>query len=102
MMMGKALGSGIWKKLDDLYIGENFTSHLILKQELYYFKRKERVDLQSHSGEFNELLCDLSNVVVKLENENKAIILLPSIKSTYKHLFNTLLYGRDSVTLEHA
>ena len=44
--------------------------------------------------------CDLSNVGVKLDDEDNAIIFLTSVKSTHKHLFNTLLYGRDSVTLE--
>ena len=99
-VMGETSASDLWKKLEDLYMGKNFTNRLMLKQELYSLKRKEGVDLQSHIGEFNKLLCDLSNVGVKLDDEDKAIILLTSVKSTHMHLFNTLLYGRDTITVE--
>ena len=81
-------------------MGTNFTNRPMLKQEFYSFNRKYVVDLQSHVGEFNKFLCDLTNVGVKLDDEDKAIVLLTSIKSTYKHIFNILLYGRDLVTLE--
>ena len=81
-------------------MGKNFTNRLMLKQELYSLKRKEGVDLQSHIGEFNKLLCDLSNVGVKLDDEDKSIILLTSVKFTHMHLFITLLYGRDTITVE--
>ena len=46
------------------------------------------------------MICDLINVGVKLDDEDNNIIFLTSVKSTYKNLFNTLLYRRDSVTLE--
>ena len=81
-------------------MGKNFTNCLILKQELYSFRRKEGVDLQSYIGEFNKLLCELSNVGFKLDDEDKSIILLTFVKSTHNQLFNTLLYGRDTITVE--
>ena len=79
----------IWKKLEDLYLGKNFTNRLVLKQELYSFKKKEKDNLKGHIGAFNKLLCDLSNVGVKLDDEDKAIILLTSVKVSHPQLFST-------------
>ena len=62
---------------------KNFTNRLMLKQELYSFRWKERIDFQSHIGEFNKLLSELSNVGFKLDDEDKDIILLTSVKSTH-------------------
>ena len=67
---------------------------------MYSFRRKKGVDLQAHIGEFNKLLNELSNVGFKLDDEDKAIILLTSVKSTHNQLFNTLLYGRDTITVK--
>ena len=73
-VMGETQAKSLWEKLGDLYMGKNLTNRLMLKQELYSLKRKEDMDLRAHIGEFNKLLCDLSNVGVKLEDEDKSII----------------------------
>ena len=62
---------------------KNFTNRLVMKQELYSFKKKEEDDLKRHIGVFNKLLCDSSNVGVKLDDEDKAIILLTSVKVSH-------------------
>ena len=46
-------------------------------------------------------MCELSNIGFKLDDEDKAIILFTSVKSTHNQLFNTLLYERDTITVEH-
>ena len=73
----------------------------MLKQDFYSFKWKEEVDLQAYIGKFNKLLCELSNVGLNLDDKDKAIILLTSIKSTHNQLFITLLYERETITVEH-
>jgi len=37
---------------------------------------------------------------VKLEEEDKALLLLSSLPSSYDHLATTIMYGKDTLELE--
>lgn len=39
-------------------------------------------------------------LLVKIEDEDKALILLSSLPYEYEHLVTTLLYGKDTIELE--
>lgn len=57
-------------------------------------------DLQQHVNAFNQIVNDLTRLNVKVEDEDKACILLCSLPSSYKHLVITLTYEKDSIILE--
>ena len=66
---------------------------------MYSFNKKEKDDLKGHISAFNKLLYDLSNVGVNLDDVDKAIRLLTSVKASHPQSFSTTLYGRDIITL---
>ena len=61
---------------------------------------QEGSDLVEHINVFNQLIADLRKVDVKIDDEDRAIILLYSLPGTYKHLITTLTYGKEDVKVD--
>ncbi|GJV63888.1 hypothetical protein Tco_1474716 [Tanacetum coccineum] len=55
--------------------------------------------LGDHIDEFNKLILDLANIDIKIEDEDQALMLLTSLPSSYENFVETLLYGRESLTM---
>nr|GEX85054.1 retrovirus-related Pol polyprotein from transposon TNT 1-94 [Tanacetum cinerariifolium] len=53
-----------------------------------------------HIDEFNKIVLDLANIEVKFEDEDLALILLTSLPVSYENFMDTLLYGREALTLK--
>ncbi|KAH9685181.1 Integrase catalytic domain-containing protein [Citrus sinensis] len=60
---------------------------------------EEGNSLANHIDNFNTIILDLEDINVKLEDEDKAIILLSSLPLSYEHFVDTLLYGRQLITM---
>lgn len=45
-------------------------------------------------------LIDLEDINVKIEDEDKSIILLSSLPPSYEHFVDTLLYREQSLTMQ--
>lgn len=48
---------------------------------------------------FNNIILDLEDINVKINDEDKAMILVCSLPNSYDHLVGTLMYGRQSLTM---
>lgn len=74
---------------------------MYLKQRLYTFEILENKPLGEQLTEFHRVLDDLENVEVKLQDEDKAILLLSALPKPYDNLVDAMLYGRlTTITLE--
>ncbi|GJR61297.1 hypothetical protein Tco_1503459 [Tanacetum coccineum] len=56
--------------------------------------------LCDHINDFNKLILDLANTNIEIEDEDQALMLLMSLPSVYEKFVETLLYGRESSTME--
>lgn len=57
--------------------------------------------IEEQLAEFNKNIDDLENIGVKLEDEDKVVILLNALPKTFEHFRDALLYGKDKlITLE--
>ncbi|WVZ01479.1 hypothetical protein V8G54_027548 [Vigna mungo] len=91
----------IWAKLESLYMTRSLAHRLCLKQQLFSFKMSESRTIEEQIAEFSKIVDDLENIEVKLEDEDKAVILLNALPKTFEHFRDALLYGKDQViTLE--
>ena len=80
---------------------KSLANRLYMKQKLYAFNMGKDKMILDQIDEFNNILDDLENIDVKLENEDKALILLNALPNTYKHFKDVMLYGRaQMITLE--
>ncbi|KAL9427116.1 hypothetical protein AB3S75_033833 [Citrus x aurantiifolia] len=92
--------SGLWSKLEELFLKKSLAKRLYMKRKLYTFSMKEETAMKDHLDEFNKLILDLENVNANLEDEDRALILLSSLPDSYEHFVDTLLYGRQTLILK--
>jgi hypothetical protein len=81
-------------------MSKTVTTKLYLKQKLYGLKMQEGSDLAGHINVFSQMVTNLEQLGVKIETEDKAIILLCSLPSSYEHVVMTLTYGKESIKVE--
>ena len=62
---------------------------------------KEGTPIRQYLNAFNRILSDLLALEIKLEKEDKALLLLPSLPSSYGNLATTIMYGKEILELEN-
>ncbi|GKC35542.1 zinc finger, CCHC-type containing protein [Tanacetum coccineum] len=92
--------AGIWTKLTSMYMTKSLANRLYLKKKLYTYYMSPGTKLGDHIDEFNKLILDLANIDIEIEDEDQALMLLTSLPSSYENFVETLLYGRESLTME--
>jgi hypothetical protein len=62
----------------------------------------EGTSIQSHLNEFNSICIDLESLDLKIDDEDKAILLVVSLPPSFKHFKEIMLYGNHtSLTFEN-
>ena len=97
---GETTAAGVWSKLETLYMTKSLANKLYLKKKLYTFYMPAGRTISEHIDEFNKIVLELANIEVKFEDEDLALLLLTSLPASYEHFVDTLLYGREALTLE--
>ena len=69
----------LWEILEKKYLIKSIESRLQLKRSLYHFQMKKGLSIDKHMNSYTKLLTDLVNVDVKIDEEDKAMILLNSL-----------------------
>ena len=99
-MSKERTASGLWAKLEEMFLKKSLAKRLYMKRRFYTFSMKDGVSMKDHVDEFNKLILDLENVNIILEDEDKVLIILSSLLESYEHFVDTLLYGRQTLTLK--
>ena len=60
---------------------------------------EEVSSLTTHINAFNKIILDLEDINVKIDDEDKAIILLSLLQPSYRHFLDILLYERQTLTI---
>ena len=66
----------LWEILEKKYLTKSIESRLQLKWRIYRFQLKRGLSIDEHMNSHTNLLTDLINVDVKIDEEDKAVILL--------------------------
>jgi hypothetical protein len=78
--------TSLWTKLGSLYMKKNLSNIIFLKRQLYILQMKEGMEITDHLNVFNTLICQLTNMEVKFEDEDKEVTLLCSLPKSSDHL----------------
>ena len=65
--------------------------------ELYELKMVDGADLTQHINTFNLVSSDMIRIDIKLDDEDKAMMLLTLLPASYKHLVATLCRGKENL-----
>jgi len=69
---------GLWSRLQ-MYMTKNLSNKLYLKKQLYGLRMKEGTAVLEHLNFFNKIINKLLNDNVKIDEEDKSLILFSSI-----------------------
>ncbi|GJU58808.1 zinc finger, CCHC-type containing protein [Tanacetum coccineum] len=75
----------------------NFGFAIVIVQQVV--SRSIGMKLCDHIDEFNKLILDLENIDIEIKDEDHTLMLL-TLPSSYENFVKTLLYGRESLTME--
>jgi len=98
-VMNEETTAGLWCRLESFYMTKSLSNKLLLKKQFYSLRMKEGTPILKYLNAFNRILSDLLALEVKLE-EDKALLLLSSLPSSYDHLVTTIMYGKETLELE--
>ena len=82
----------LWKKLEDLYITKSLANKFRLKEHIYTIHMVEGTSIQSHINKFNLICVDLKSLDVKIDDEDKVILLVVSLPPSFKHFKDYALW----------
>jgi hypothetical protein len=85
--------TGLWTKLESLYMTKNLSNKIFLKRQLYNLRMKEGMKITDHLNVFNTLICHLTAMEVKFEDEDKTVTLLCSLPESWDHLVTTMWFS---------
>ncbi|KAF3663559.1 hypothetical protein FXO38_10576 [Capsicum annuum] len=90
----------LWLKLELICKMKILTSNLHLKQRLYSHRMSEGTSLEDHLSVFKEIISDLETLEVKYDKKDLGLILLCSLPASYTTFRDTILYIRDTLTID--
>jgi len=79
---------------------KSLSSKLYLQKQLYGLHMNEETVVLEHLNFFNKVINELLPVDVKIDKEDKALILLSSLSQSYDHIVTTMLYGKKTLILK--
>ena len=79
---------------------KNMTNKLWLKKQLYSLRMPEGGDLVSHIQRFNQVCSEVMSLDVKIEEEDRALLLLCSLLGMYDGLITILVYRKEILNYE--
>jgi hypothetical protein len=85
--------TGLWSKLESLYMMKSLKNMIFLKIQLYSLCMKEGMEIVDHLNTFNTLLVQLDSMGVKFESEDKAITLLCSLPASWDHFVTSISFS---------
>ncbi|KAG8490262.1 hypothetical protein CXB51_016090 [Gossypium anomalum] len=99
-VMKEKTAAALWKRLEQICMSKTLTSKLYMKQRLYAHRFEEGASVHKHLTMFKEILSSLEAMEVQYDKEDLGLILLCSLPPSYSTFRDTILYSRESLTVD--
>jgi len=80
---------------------KSLSNKIFLKKQLYSLRMKEGTSILQHLNHSIGFLSDILALELKLEDEDKVLLLLSSLPLSYDHLATTVMYKNEILVLEN-
>lgn len=95
-LLDQTTTSGLWSKLASTYNEKSMANKIRLKEKLYTFRMMEGGSVVAHLNEFMSTVYDLEQLGCKIEEEDRAILLVVSLPPSFRHFKEILLYSNNA------
>ncbi|KAG8477517.1 hypothetical protein CXB51_031022 [Gossypium anomalum] len=99
-VMKEKTATALWKRLEQICMSKTLTSKLHMKQHLYAHRLEEGASVHEHLTVFKEILSNLEAMEVQYDKKDLGLILLCSLPPSYSTFRDTILYSRESLTVD--
>ncbi|KAG8480615.1 hypothetical protein CXB51_024767 [Gossypium anomalum] len=99
-VMKEKTAAALWKRLEQICMSKTLTSKLHMKQRLYAHRLEEGASIHEHLTVFKEILSNLEAMEVQYDKGDLGLILLCSLPPSYSTFRDTVLYSRESLTVD--
>ena len=86
-------------KVRDIVYNKKHLQQAYLKKQLYRLRVKQEISVLEHLNFFNKIISELLTADLKIDKEDKALILLSLLSESYDHIVTTILYSKKTTYL---
>ena len=79
---------------------KSLSNKLYLEKQLYRLRMTEGTKVLEHLNFFKKIIRELPAIDVKIDEEDKALILHISLPQSYDHIVTIMLYSKKTLILE--
>jgi len=79
---------------------KSLLNKLFMKKQLYILRMKKGTPIVQYLNAFIRILSSLLALEIKMEEEEKAPLLLSSLSSSYDYLTSTIMYSKETLELK--
>ncbi|KAL8544325.1 hypothetical protein ACS0TY_004749 [Phlomoides rotata] len=91
----------VWRKLESLYQTKSVSNKLYVKQKLLDFRMADGKDLNEQLDVFNRYIDELEDLDVKIDDDDKALMLLNALHKSLDNFKDSVLFGnQDGVSYD--
>ncbi|KAL8523558.1 hypothetical protein ACS0TY_013505 [Phlomoides rotata] len=91
----------VWRKLESLYQTKSVSNKLYVKQKLLDFRMSDGKDLNEQLDTFNKYIDDLEDLDVKMDDDDKTLMLLNALPKSLDSFKDSVLFGnKDGVSYD--
>ncbi|VVA30188.1 PREDICTED: Retrovirus-related Pol poly from transposon TNT [Prunus dulcis] len=100
VVLSEEITNQTWEKLGEMFASKSLSNKHFLKDEVLTLRVKDDRNMMKHLSTFNMCIANFQWIYEVYKLEDKVVLLLTSLPSSYKHFRMTLIFGQGTLKFE--